>query len=167
MEASDGEEEKSQKGNEEEEVDSARRPARPQEMRSRNAGPGNRPGKLRRNRQRQNGSGSSTALRRGRARGRTCPEPRSSLVVHVLSAGCEWTAVGPGPCAPNRTADIQCRSFLQFFQKVLPEFCDFRPDYESAVRLRGVSPEIFLMVILRHVELGRRHDFGDDGIFVD
>jgi hypothetical protein len=51
MEASDGEEEKSQKGNEEkEEVDSARKPARPPEMRSRNAGRGNRPGKLRRNR---------------------------------------------------------------------------------------------------------------------
>src|SRR5437660_1679679 len=154
MEASDGEEEKSQKGSEEkEEVDSTRRPARPQEMRSRNAGRGNRPGKLRRNRQRQHGNGGSTALRRGRAWGRTCPEPRSSLVVHALGAGCEWTAVGPGPRAPNRTADIQCRSFLQFSQKMLPEFCDFRSDYESAIRLRRISPEVFLMVILRHVEL--------------
>src|SRR6266699_468779 len=43
--------------------------------------------------------------------------------------------------------------FLQFFQKMLSEFCDFRPDYESAVGLRGISPEVFLMVILRHVEL--------------
>src|SRR6267143_4697002 len=153
MEASDGEEEKSQKGNEEKEVvDIARRPARPPKMRSGNTGRGNRPGKLRRNRQRQNGNGGSTALRRGRARGRTCPEPRSSLVVAALGAGCEWTAVGPGPCAPNRTADIQCRSFLQFFQKVLPEFCDFRSDYESAIGLRRISPEVFLMVILRHVE---------------
>src|SRR6266581_6544746 len=102
MEASDGEEEKSQKGSEEkEEVDSVRRPARPPETRSRSAGRGNRPGKLRRNRQRQNGNGGSTALRRGRARGRTCPEPRSSLVVHALSAGCEWAAVGPGLRAPD------------------------------------------------------------------
>src|SRR5882762_2368541 len=39
MEASDGEEEKSQKGNEEKEVvDSARRPARPPKMRSGNTG---------------------------------------------------------------------------------------------------------------------------------
>src|SRR5436190_24319735 len=118
MEASDGEEEKSQKGSEEkEEVDSTRRPARPQEMRSRNAGRRNRPGRLRRNRQRQNGNGGSTALRRGRARGRTCPEPRSSLVVHALGAGCEWTAVGPEPCAPNRTADIQ----FKFISSVFPE----------------------------------------------
>ena len=58
-----------------------------------------------------------------------------------------------GASAPNRTADIQCRSFLQFLQEVLPEFCDFRPDYESAVGLRRISPEVFLMVILRHVEL--------------
>src|SRR6266853_6198464 len=154
MEASDGEEEKSQKGNEEKEVvDSARRPARPPKMRSGNTGRGSRPGKLRRNRQRQNGNGGSTALRRGRARGRTCPEPRSSLVVHALGAGCEWTAVGSVLSAPNRTADIQCRSFLQFSQKVLPEFCDFRPDDERAIRLHRISPEIFLMIILRHVEL--------------
>src|SRR5258706_3821223 len=111
MEASDGEEEKSQKGSEEKEVvDSARRPARPPKMRSRNAGRGNRPGKLRRNRQRQNGNGGSTAPPRGRARGRTCPQPPRSLVVHSPGAGCEWTSGRSGPCASDPTAESPCKS---------------------------------------------------------
>src|ERR1044072_1293210 len=72
-----------------------------------------------------------------------------------------------GASAPNRTADIQCRSFLQFLQKVLPEFGDFRPDYERAVGLRRISPEVFLMVILRVVELRSRPYFGHDRMLVD
>src|SRR5256885_14360140 len=80
MEASDGEEEKSQKGSEEkEEVDSTRRPARPPEMRSRSAGRENRPGKLRRNRQRQNGNGGSTAPPRRRTPGQNRPQPPRRL----------------------------------------------------------------------------------------
>src|SRR2546429_6246741 len=106
MEASDGEEEKSQKGSEEkEEVDSARRPARPQETRSRNAGRG-----IGRESCGETGSAKTeTAVRLpSRAvapRAGTAPETRSSLAGHGPRAGCEWTAVGPGPCAPERTAD--------------------------------------------------------------
>src|SRR6266481_7441533 len=126
MEASDGEEEKSQKGNEEKEVvDSARRPARPPKMRSGNTGRGNRPGKLRRNRQRQNGNGGSTALRRGRARGRTCPEPRSSLVVHALGAGCEWTAVGPGLALRTEPQTFSVGHFFSFPRKCFRNFATF------------------------------------------
>src|SRR2546421_12926587 len=118
MEASDGEEEKTQKGSEEkEEVDSPRRPARPQETRSRNAGRG-----IGRESCGETGSAKtetavrlpSVAVAPGAG---PAPKPRSSLVVHVLSAGCEWTAVGPGPCAPNRTADIR----LQVISSVFPE----------------------------------------------
>src|SRR5204863_2320458 len=118
MEASDGEEEKSQKGSEEkEEVDSARRPARPQECGQETQG-----GETGREGCGETGSAETeTAVRLPSVavapRGRTCPEPRSSLVVHALGAGCEWTAVGPEPCAPNRTADIQ----FKFISSVFPE----------------------------------------------
>src|SRR5438477_13168543 len=118
MEASDGEEEKSQKGSEEkEEVDSARRPARPQECGQETQG-----GETGRESCGQTGSAKtetavrlpSVAVAPGAG---PAPKPRSSLVVHALGAGCEWTAVGPGPCTPNRTADIR----FQVISSVFPE----------------------------------------------
>src|SRR5438552_3298848 len=154
MEASDGEEEKSQKGSEEkEEVDSARRPARPQECG-------------------QETQGGETG-REG------CGETGSAKTETAVRLPSVAVAPGAGP-APNPAAawsftpwvrvvnglrsvrslalrtEPQTFSSLYFFsfsRKVFPEFFDFRPDYQGAVGLRRVSPEVFLMVILRHVEL--------------
>src|SRR5256885_8715486 len=99
MEASDGEEEKSQKGSEEkEEVDSTRRPARPQETRSRNAGRENRPGKLRRNRQRQNGNGGLTDLLLGPAPGKSRPPPPEMVSSGAPGVVCE-EVLGSAPGA--------------------------------------------------------------------
>src|SRR5256885_8304433 len=106
MEASDGEEEKSQKGSEEkEEVDSARRPARPQETRSRNAGRG-----IGRESCGETGSAKTeTAVRLPSLAvapgGGPAPQPPSRLVVHVLRSGCGMAAGGPGAFAPHPHAE--------------------------------------------------------------
>src|SRR2546421_8188470 len=126
MEASDGEEEKTQKGSEEkEEVDSPRRPARPQETRSRNAGRG-----IGRESCGETGSAKtetvvrlpSVAVAPGAG---PAPNPRSSLAVYALGAGCEWTAVGPGLALRTEPQTFSAGHFFSFSRKCFRNFATF------------------------------------------
>src|SRR5690242_1601697 len=56
----------------------------------------------------------------------------------------------------------QRRSGLHFLREFLLKLFDLRRNYYLAIGLLRVIGEVFLMVVLRHVELFRRFQGGDD-----
>ena len=88
MEASDGEEEKSQESSKEKEEVGKRSCTDPpdRKKRSRNAGLGAGRESYGETGSADDGNDSRSSFRSGRARGRTCPDPRSSLAIPLNSA---------------------------------------------------------------------------------